>query len=1510
MPENKQKLLAVLEYLENWDKLTRTAVKDVAAYGMGLVAYQADIEDLKEIRLNTLDANQDPVWVEVPRLHKAKPPEPSKELLPWIILSPSPDVEPGHRAHLTLPSSDGEQEAQELEFSDELKASLDNYVGTAWRPWSEVERVRRKHIALYEKLFQVQQAVETAGAETPLELVIGMGMAVWQRDGHKICHPIVTQQVEVYTEEGSVDIRIRPTSSDPRVETDPFLSLELPNLASFEHFARACLAASESTPSPFEPESFRQIVNEAVAKLDTSGESISLQAGGEFPASGDNLRVTDSWVLFARKRTTNFLLEDLARLKQEAEKAELDHTAKFLVEDPSGALPEFPTVHYRGLSSFGDDGAGERQELFFPKPFNDEQVEIVRRLENQMGVVVQGPPGTGKTHTIANVICHYMALGRSVLVTSKGETALAVLQSHIPEGIRKLTVSLLTNERAGKEQLKSAVEEISARVNHPDTAQLKSSIKAQQQTIDGLHKKIAQLDSELLEWARKNTESSPEQIGGLKPEALAREVVEKEKQLGWFPDSLDDSLKNTCPLTAPEMASFRAARKKVGKDLQYLFAQLPDPESLPSGDEIAAFHESLCEKENLLTQIRREDLPRLAPSEAGVLERAGRLQGEMVDHIDLATTYTDGWHTALRTRFRENIQVQQNEPTLVALNELRNEVSRLEQASGEFVATSVTLPDTWRSDQGVRRAIRRATEGKSPMGVKGVFPSATKKALSLISINGNRPRAVEDWRLVERYCRLLEAEDSVSHRWNKLAEALGVPPIDAGLGAGISILSDHGVVIEKIETLAINYDSTLAARVKDVFPDIRREVISHETHFLVCLEDSLRRQLRHAALASVEQQIDSLRIDVASSNGPFFSSVLQWLNESLGTQGKESSEIAKTWKMFVVEVARLHGLKPDFETIKTVVAKLHAAGAKKWSESLAITADEGDQSTSLISDNWPEAWLWSQKRGFLERIDGRAEILQLARARHDAELRLQTSYEQLIENKTWVELVEKLRLDRRISRGITAYVQAISSMTLTGKGKRDVKLRQAAREAMHHASGGVPCWIMPHWRISESLPAEFGKFDLVVIDEASQSDAWALPSILRGKKVLIVGDDKQVGPQQSFLKQVQVDHIQEGMSRLGISIHVRNALDPKGSVYSLGELLFAGQTIRLREHFRCAEAIIEFSNKLCYDNQIKCVRIPTADERLLPTLVDVHVRNGFRDALSATNKPEAEAIVSEVAQLVTEPSMQNRSIGVVSLLGHEQGKLIFDLLLERIGEEAFLRHKIRCGDARTFQGSEADIVFISAVDDPRSGGVMTVNRIENVRRINVAVSRAKDRLYFYHSFAADDLSALDLRVKLIEHFKSPVKGLRSEKGRDLCESEFEREMFDSLVQRNYRVLPQIRAGTYRIDFVVEGHQGRRLAIECDGDAYHGPEKWMDDYRRQRLLERAGWKFWRCWGSSFARDKKACLDELAETLSAHGIEPLGSADVNFTGLVEFRTVEQSLQAPSDGELFEERAEAVS
>jgi very-short-patch-repair endonuclease len=115
-------------------------------------------------------------------------------------------------------------------------------------------------------------------------------------------------------------------------------------------------------------------------------------------------------------------------------------------------------------------------------------------------------------------------------------------------------------------------------------------------------------------------------------------------------------------------------------------------------------------------------------------------------------------------------------------------------------------------------------------------------------------------------------------------------------------------------------------------------------------------------------------------------------------------------------------------------------------------------------------------------------------------------------------------------------------------------------------------------------------------------------------------------------------------------------------------------------------------------------------------------------------------------------------------------------------------------------------------------------------------------------------------------------------------------MFDELIKRGFRVEPQVPSGGYYIDFVVEGSEGRRLAIECDGDRFHGPGQWQDDMARQRVLERAGWTFWRCFASSFLRRRKEVLSDLFQTLDRLGIEPLGAEAIDNTVWVHHKEVD--------------------
>jgi very-short-patch-repair endonuclease len=153
---------------------------------------------------------------------------------------------------------------------------------------------------------------------------------------------------------------------------------------------------------------------------------------------------------------------------------------------------------------------------------------------------------------------------------------------------------------------------------------------------------------------------------------------------------------------------------------------------------------------------------------------------------------------------------------------------------------------------------------------------------------------------------------------------------------------------------------------------------------------------------------------------------------------------------------------------------------------------------------------------------------------------------------------------------------------------------------------------------------------------------------------------------------------------------------------------------------------------------------------------------------------------------------------------------------------------------------------------------------------------------------AGSVGAKDVRTSLLSHFHKPMV-LNTEdttKLIELCESGFERDVYTELTHRGYRVIPQVKTGAYRIDMVVEGAGDVRLAIECDGDEYHGPDKWAHDMNRQRILERAGWVFWRCFASTWTLRRDEVLCELCERLNMMGIEPLGALEHTST-MVERR-----------------------
>jgi hypothetical protein len=118
--------------------------------------------------------------------------------------------------------------------------------------------------------------------------------------------------------------------------------------------------------------------------------------------------------------------------------------------------------------------------------------------------------------------------------------------------------------------------------------------------------------------------------------------------------------------------------------------------------------------------------------------------------------------------------------------------------------------------------------------------------------------------------------------------------------------------------------------------------------------------------------------------------------------------------------------------------------------------------------------------------------------------------------------------------------------------------------------------------------------------------------------------------------------------------------------------------------------------------------------------------------------------------------------------------------------------------------------------------------------------RFNGRVALVRSVRRDELNPNDLKARLTAHFENPMPDVEaSADALALCVSDFERAVMGRLLQLGCSVRPQVGSLGYRIDMVVEGANGRRRAVECDGDRYHGPEQWRKDMRRQRVLERVG-----------------------------------------------------------------------
>jgi very-short-patch-repair endonuclease len=409
------------------------------------------------------------------------------------------------------------------------------------------------------------------------------------------------------------------------------------------------------------------------------------------------------------------------------------------------------------------------------------------------------------------------------------------------------------------------------------------------------------------------------------------------------------------------------------------------------------------------------------------------------------------------------------------------------------------------------------------------------------------------------------------------------------------------------------------------------------------------------------------------------------------------------------------------------------------------------------------------------------------------------------------------------------------------------------------------------------LPPGRLQFDLIVIDEASQvAPEEALGVIARARQMVVVGDDKQLPPTNFFKMALNDDDESDDEDFTGRTRDFE-------SILKLACVRGVSQRM-LRWHYRSRHpSLIALSNKECYGGSLLLPPSPhTSGDGLGLSFVRTPAGHYDRGG-SGRNLVEADLVAHAVEKHITE--CPDLSLGV-ACFSVAQREAIEDALYRRglsIGAIAFRPHdeELFVKNLETVQGDERDVIFISVGYGKDAQGRMIANfgpvsTDGGERRLNVLITRARDKCVVFSSIGAADIS-VEIKARgtrmLREflHYAESGHISAGTTGKADFDSPFEEAVALTLRRAGYQIEPQVGVSGFRVDLGVvhPDHRGQFvLGIECDGASYHSARSARDrDRLRQEILEALGWKLHRIWSTDWFRNPAREIDKAVAAIEA-------------------------------------------
>lgn len=1366
----------------------------------------------------------------------------------------------------------------------EIVSTFNNYVETKWfddiksykinlKEYEKQLKDYQSKLDIYKHFFSICNKAQHFGEE--FELVVGLGLLYFRENDFSpiICRHVLTSKAEIQfvASKNQSYVKVTPgIDNDLQVETDAINDLveqfETTEIINAEKMLLDFLNNKDIIDTPFNTHTKDGLKIFADCLRSDAQYRDDITKSKTIPT---NPTIIYSPALILRKRNLRSFTSLYEKIINNITAGESDidiPQINNIVDDISNL--KYDTIESESsIENFNHTSSDETGTIYFPKKYNDEQIEIINRINLQNQVLVQGPPGTGKSHTIANLICHFLANGKKVLVTAYTKRALEVLKNQLPESFQNLTVNLLSGDSESIKDLESSVNAINDELSKgTNLKQLKKEIDQNEEQIFKIKENISSTTNQYLSIKEKSTRSEiiNDSYSGTLLE-IAEILEQNSFKYTWFKDTLKD-LSQIPPMS--EVKNFLdATRHYEGADTHSYSLKIPSLCDLITQEELFEYSELKKKLDN--SDVEKKDWIKIETTHYSDLINYLIELKKIITQIENNTFI---YKSNLLEDYKSNLKFWLDKNTSTEDLFLELDETRLRYFD-KSIEINYSKDKTWKQIKNdANTLLSYVKEGNNLSGLlfsvkKYFLHNNIKEKLYLIkdtTVNGSHCDTVKELELLLEDLKFKQDFEELEFIWNSKPRE---EKYFQRLNYFRTVLKDAKNLIELLN---------LANKLKEQIElDSSLKVSNYDVNII----DEYIKECEHSILENKVQEsrdkIDQIcKIFSAADIHPIKEEVINCVtNLDYNNFTKLISDI----NFLNSEKQKYEKYLQDKQKLNTILPNLIS---------------------DISNGSFEEFNLGNLHNAILFR-HAMNEILELLKENKDAELfnslnSLEYQEEKYIakiaSQKAWFHVLKSLMDNPFLKRHLQAWVLAVKKIGKTGTGKRAIKFRKEAQVQMDKCKDSVPCWIMPLYKVAETINPQQGMYDYVIIDEASQIGADAIFLLYISKKIIIVGDDKQTSPEYVG---VDANTMTPHIKRHLYNIPFANYYGTEFSFFDHAKMFCDGMTV-LREHFRCMPEIIEFSNKNFYAPDGKGLYpLKQYSENRLEPLMSVYCQNGFVEGLSQNIKNEVEAIciANKIGELVKLDSYKNKSFGVISLQGNKQASILDNLILNTIGESEYRRRKIICGNSASFQGDERDIMFLSlitATNHKRSAFV----KPEDERRFNVAMSRAKEQVWLFHSVLLDDLSnSNDLRYKLLEHFIN--KNLKSISSQLIIkknlttlpepfESWFEVDIFNDIVSKNYKVIPQyqVAKGKYRIDLVVILSNGTKIAIECDGDKFHGVEQFQNDLMRQKVLERCGWQFFRIRGAEYYTNKIKSMEQLWEILKIndHKIESSSINDI--------------------------------